>query len=132
MNRPMLLLLITALTFPRKTTLMCRNLHFWILCSHVLHKLSWNIFIMQDDCSLKNYKLQLQSAYLQRPPSSITSETSKGHNLIKALKGASQVHHQSFNLSLMDNHRNPPPPTPNQDNSTTIKRLICPIKKKIP
>lgn len=84
---------------------------------------------MQDDCSLKNYKLQLQAAYLQRPPNSITSETSKGHNLIKALKGASQVHHQSIKLSLLDNHRTPPP---NQDNSTTIKRTICPIKKKIP
>lgn len=84
---------------------------------------------MQDVCSLKNYKLQLQAAYLQRPLSSITSETSKDHNFIKTLKGASQVHHQSFNLSLLENHRNPPPP-PNQDNSTTIKRTICPIKKK--
>lgn len=82
---------------------------------------------MQDDCSLKNYKLQLQAAYLQRPPNSITSETSKGHNLIKALKGASQVHHQSIKLSLLDNHRTPPPKSRQLNHN---KKNNLPHKKK--
>lgn len=51
MNRPMLLLLITALTFPRKTTLMCRNLHFYIF-EYYVHMYYINFLEISSLCRM--------------------------------------------------------------------------------